>query len=67
MPKLKTHSGAKKRFRVTGNGLVKAGKSHRRHFMRRRSQNMKRTSRQGLILFKTDGDNIIRHFLRNSH
>jgi hypothetical protein len=35
--------------------------------MRRRSQNMKRTSRQGLILFKTDGDNIIRHFLRNSH
>ncbi|MDE2030380.1 MAG: 50S ribosomal protein L35, partial [Alphaproteobacteria bacterium] len=55
MPKLKTHSGAKKRFRVTGNGKVKCGASHRRHFMRRRSQNMKRTARQGLILFKTDG------------
>jgi large subunit ribosomal protein L35 len=68
MPKTKTHSGAKKRFRVTGNGgKVKCGASHRRHFMRRRSQNMKRTSRQGLILFKTDGDNIIRHFLRNSY
>ena len=39
MPKLKTHSGAKKRFRVTGKGKVKAGASHRRHFMRRRSQN----------------------------
>ena len=66
MPKLKTHSGAKKRFRVTGKGKVKAGASHRRHFMRRRSQNTKRTSRQGLILFKTDGDNIIKHFLRNA-
>jgi large subunit ribosomal protein L35 len=67
MPKLKTHSGSKKRFRVTGNGLVKCGATHRRHFMRRRSQNTKRTSRQGLILFKTDGDNIIRHFLRNNY
>ncbi|MDE1901360.1 MAG: 50S ribosomal protein L35 [Alphaproteobacteria bacterium] len=66
MPKLKTHSGAKKRFRVTGNGKVKCGAAHRRHFMRHRSQNTKRTSRQGLILFKTDGDNIIRHFLRNA-
>lgn len=66
MPKLKTHSGAKKRFRVTASGKVKCGAAHRRHFMRHRSQDMKRTSRQGLILFKTDGDNIIRHFLRNA-
>jgi len=66
MPKLKTHSGSKKRFRVTGNGKVKAGCANRRHFMRRRSQDSKRTSRQGLILFKTDGENIIKHFLRNA-
>ncbi len=65
MPKLKTHSGSKKRFRVTANGKVKAGAANRRHFMRRRSQDMKRTSRQGLILFKTDGDNIIKHYLRH--
>jgi large subunit ribosomal protein L35 len=65
MPKLKTHSGAKKRFRVTGKGKVKSGAAARRHFMRRRSQNSKRISRQGLILFKTDGDNIIKHFLRS--
>ena len=66
MPKMKTHSGTKKRFRVTGTGKVKAGNSHRRHFMRRRSQNMKRTARQGLILFKTDGANIIKYFLPNA-
>ena len=66
MPKMKTHSGAKKRFRVTGKGKVKAGSANRRHFMRRRSQDAKRDSRQGLILFKTDGDNIIKYFLPNA-
>jgi hypothetical protein len=25
---------------------------------------MKRTARQGLILFKADGENIVKHFLR---
>lgn len=64
MPKLKTHSGAKKRFRTNAAGKVKAGAANRRHFMRRRSQDMKRTSRQGLILFKTDGVNICKHYLR---
>jgi large subunit ribosomal protein L35 len=66
MPKLKTHSGAKKRFRVTANGKVKSGATRRRHGLRKRSQKMKRESRAGLILFKTDGDNIIKHFLRNA-
>ena len=64
MPKLKTHSGSKKRFRVTGSGKVKAGAAGKRHGMRKRSQDMKRTARQGLILFKADGENIVKHFLR---
>jgi large subunit ribosomal protein L35 len=64
MPKLKTHSGSKKRFRLTASGKVKAGASHRRHFMRRRTQDSKRASRKGTILFKTEGDNIVKHFLR---
>jgi len=63
MPKLRTHSGSKKRFRVTGSGKVKCGAAGKRHGMRKRSQQMKRTARQGLILFKADGENIIRHFL----
>lgn len=66
MSKMKTHSGAKKRFRVTGNGdKVKCGAQGRRHGLRKRPQKMKRESRQGLILFKTDGDNIIKHLLPN--
>ncbi len=66
MPKLKTHSGAKKRFRVTASGKVKSGAAGKRHGMRKRSQQMKRTSRQGLILFKADGENIRKHLL-NMH
>jgi large subunit ribosomal protein L35 len=66
MPKLKTHSGAKKRFRVTAKNKVKCGATRKRHNMRKRPQAMKREARAGLILFKTDGDNIIKHYLRNA-
>jgi large subunit ribosomal protein L35 len=64
MPKLKTHSGSKKRFRVTASGKVKAGATGKRHGMRKRSQSMKRVARKGTILFKADGENIVKHFLR---
>ena len=64
MSKMKTHSGAKKRFRVTGSGKVKCGAAGKRHGMRKRSQKMKREARAGLILFKADGENIRTHFLR---
>lgn len=64
MSKLKTHSGSKKRFRVTGSGKVKAGAAGRRHMLRKRPQKKKRESRAGLILFKADGENVKKHFLR---
>ncbi len=64
MPKLKTHSGAKKRFKVTANGKVKSGPAGKRHNLRKRPQSMKREARGTFVLFKTDGDNIIRHFMR---
>jgi large subunit ribosomal protein L35 len=33
MPKMKTHSGAKKRFRLTANGKVKARHAMRSHIL----------------------------------
>ncbi len=66
MSKLKTHSGSKKRFRVTGSGHVKAGATRKRHNMRKRPQSMKRESRQGLLLFKADAEKVITHFLHHS-
>ena len=31
MPKMKTHSGSKKRFRVTGSGKIMRGKAYKSH------------------------------------
>ncbi len=64
MPKLKSHSGAKKRFKVTASGKVKAGHAGKRHGLRKRPQSMKREARGTKVLFKTDGDNLIKYYLR---
>ena len=42
MPKLKTHKGAAKRFRVTANGKIKRGHSHARHILTKKSTKRKR-------------------------
>jgi len=71
MPKLKTHSGAKKRFKITGkkkkNGPPKvlAGGASRSHNTSKRPRNMMRDSRGTFVMFATDGKNIMKHFLRN--
>jgi large subunit ribosomal protein L35 len=43
MPKQKTHSGAKKRFKVTGSGKITHERSNRRHLLE--SKSSKRTRR----------------------
>jgi large subunit ribosomal protein L35 len=65
MPKLKTKSGAKKRFKVTGSGKVLYAQSGKRHGMIKRSKKQIRQLRGTNVLFKTDGDNIIKYFLPN--
>jgi large subunit ribosomal protein L35 len=42
MPKLKTHKGAAKRFRLTASGKVKAGHSHARHILTKKDAKRKR-------------------------
>ena len=44
MPKIKTHSGAKKRFKLTKNGLVKMGHTNRRHILTKKSTKIGRAS-----------------------
>jgi len=62
---LKTHSGAKKRFKITANGKVKAQHAGKRHGLRKRTQQMKRNARGTKVLFKTDGDNIKKYWMPN--
>jgi large subunit ribosomal protein L35 len=65
MPKLKTKSGAKKRFKVTGSGKVLYQHSRKRHGMIKRTNKAIRQLRGTSVLFKSDGDNIKKYFLPN--
>ncbi|HIZ55204.1 MAG TPA: 50S ribosomal protein L35 [Firmicutes bacterium] len=47
MPKLKTHSGAKKRFKLTKNGKVKRAHAFKSHILNKKSTKRKRNLRQG--------------------
>jgi large subunit ribosomal protein L35 len=65
MPKIKTKSGAKKRFKVTGTGKVLYAQSRKRHGMIKRTKKNIRQLRGTGVLFKTDGDKIKKYFLPN--
>jgi large subunit ribosomal protein L35 len=65
MPKLKTKSGAKKRFKVTASGKVMHAQRGKRHGMIKRTKKQIRQLRGTRVLFKTDGDNIKKYFLPN--
>jgi large subunit ribosomal protein L35 len=65
MPKLKTKSGAKKRFKITGTGKVVYAQQGKRHGMIKRTNKQIRNLRGTNVLFKTDGDNIKKYFLPN--
>jgi large subunit ribosomal protein L35 len=42
MPKQKTHSGAKKRFKITGTGKIMREKAGKRHLLERKSSSLTR-------------------------
>ena len=54
MPKLKSKSGAKKRFRTTATGKVRSNFAKKRHNLRTRTHKMKRTSRGTQIMADAD-------------
>lgn len=47
MPKMKTHSGAKKRFRLTASGLIKRTKCNKNHILNKKTRKRKRNLRHG--------------------
>ena len=54
MPKLKTHTGAKKRFKKTGTGKILRGQTKTRHILSSKSPKVKR--KLGKIVLVSDGD-----------
>ncbi len=64
MPKIKTKSGAKKRFKLTASGKVRAGQAGKRHGMIKRSNKQIRNQRGTTTLSDQDA-RIVRKFLPN--
>lgn len=60
MPKLKTHKGAKSRFRITGTGKILRTKGGKTHFRRRKPARVKRLYAQLLPLSDADKTRIKR-------
>ncbi len=54
MPKLKTKSSVKKRFKITATGKVMAGPGKKRHNLMARSQDRKRQNRGSQVLTHAD-------------
>ena len=54
MPKLKTHSGAKKRFKLTKNGKVKRAHAFKRHILNKKDTKRKRALRKPAYPDKTN-------------
>ena len=65
MPKMKTKSGAKKRFKLTASGKVKAGQAGKRHGMIKRTNDQIRKLRGTTILSESDARVIRKKFLPN--
>ncbi len=55
MPKMKTHSGAKKRFTVTGSGKVRRLKAYKSHILTKKTSKRKRNLRRPTIV-ETNGE-----------
>jgi len=60
MYKLKTHSGAKKRFKKTANGHVKRGKAYHRHILTSKTSKVKRKLATGTMVSEADEPKIKR-------
>jgi large subunit ribosomal protein L35 len=60
MPKLKTHTGAAKRFKKTGTGKVKRRHAFARHILTSKSRSRKRRLGQSVIADETNSPEIKR-------
>ena len=62
MPKMKTKSGAKKRFKLTASGRIKAAQAGKRHGMIKRTRKFIRNARGTTTLSEPD-TRIVKSFL----
>ena len=63
MPKVKSHKGAKKRFKVTGSGKVRRYKAYKSHILTKKTAKRKRRLRQAGIVATTGDTKRVKRLL----
>jgi len=63
MPKMKTKSSAKKRFKLTGTGKVRANSAFKRHCLTAKSSKMKRQARGTFVVAEVDAPAVKKFYL----
>ncbi len=58
MPKVKTKSGAKKRFKLTGTGKIKRKRAYKNHILTKKETKQKRRLGNKAIVKATDERNV---------
>ena len=63
MPKMKTKSSAKKRFKVTGTGKILRRKQGKRHILQKKNRKRKRNLGKATLVSDADIKNVKRNLL----
>ncbi|MCH8927564.1 MAG: 50S ribosomal protein L35 [Candidatus Marinimicrobia bacterium] len=58
MPKMKSHRGAKKRFKKTSSGKLKRKKAYHSHILNKKSTKRKRNLRKATLVSKADAKSV---------
>ncbi|GAB1417538.1 50S ribosomal protein L35 [Bacteroidales bacterium] len=58
MPKMKSKSGAKKRFKLTGTGRIKRKHAYKSHILTKKSTKRKRNLTYSTLVHKADEKNV---------
>lgn len=58
MPKMKTHKGTAKRFKVSGSGKLMRRRAFQSHILEKKSPKRKRKFKKELVVKSTDEKNI---------
>ena len=59
MPKVKTNSGAKKRFKFTGTGKIKRNRAFHRHILTKKTKKQKRNLTHQTLVDSTNTKQVI--------
>ncbi len=58
MPKMKSHSGAKKRFKMTGSGKLQGRHAFSSHILEKKSPKRKRSFKQARVISGADAEHV---------